>query len=149
MEINKLEQNIFELLASTMKSYISAWYKIPTDINLERLNIERVRYMKEWGLKDALEDAFIVEISTETDRYRVILARSELGLTTEHFKKIFKEQSENGLLFIKDIIVHQEWYEYPVIWGNLDKVFDDIDLYEKNGKYEKDNYIDFKKKYDN
>lgn len=140
MEINKLEKDLFEKIKLSLRNYLIACYKIPTNIDVDNLNIKRIRYVKEWGLN---ESAFIIEVGSS----RFLLSFRELGFTTEEFIILIKEQNQNGLLLIKSIITHQEWYEYPVIWGNIDNTFDDNYLYDKDGKYGDDNYINFGKLY--
>lgn len=144
MIIDKLEKNILDSLIETLKNYVNAWHKIPADLDVNHLIIHRVRYVKDWGLKTAPEDAFLIEFNS----HKELLGRSELGLAVEAFKVLIKEQSDNGLLFGKDFVTHQEWYEHPVIYGRLDSTFDDIEHYEKDGKYEGSKYTDFVKKYD-
>ncbi|MED2737585.1 hypothetical protein [Bacillus toyonensis] len=148
MRIDKLEKGLFETLEHSLRNYINAWHKIPGDMDVNDLNISRVRYVKEWGLKTAPEDGFIIEFSTDSDSYRELLGRSELSLTTKEFKTIIQEQNENGLLFGKDVTTKQMWYEYPVIWGTLDNIFDDEYYYENDGKYASNEYANFGMKYD-
>lgn len=144
MKIDKLEKDLLGSLIETLKNYINAWHKIPVGLDVNNLTIRRVRYVKDWGLKTAPEDAFLIEFNS----HKELLGRSELGLTVEAFKVLIKEQNNNGLLFGKDFVTHQGWYEYPVIYGSLDSTFDDIEDYEKDGKYEAKKYKNFGKKYD-
>ncbi|WP_088361901.1 hypothetical protein [Bacillus cereus] len=148
MKIDKLEEGMFELIEESLRKYIGAWSKIPSDIDLNNLNIIRIRYVKEWGKRTDPEDGFIIEFSTKDNSYKELLGRSELNLTSPEYKDSIEEQNKNGLLFGKDITTKQFWYEYPVIWGTLDKVFDDSYLYEDGGRYEGRNYIDFGMRFD-
>lgn len=148
MLINKLEKNILEMIKSSLKNHIESWYKIPKDINTNNIKIERIRYIKDYGLKNSSEDGFIVEFSTTYDYYKVVLGRSELGLNVEEFKISNDIQNKNGLSLGKNLISSQFWYEYPLVWGSLDKTFDDEYCYEKGGKYEGYNYTTFGMRYD-
>lgn len=81
-----------------------AWHKIPQDIDVEHLNIKRIRYVKEWGLKITPEDAFIIEFDSHKD----LLGRSELGLTAKEFASSIKTQNNNGLLYGMNILLFGE-----------------------------------------
>lgn len=146
MIIDKIDKDIYETLIQSVKNYIRAWHKIPHDIDVDNLNISRIRYIKEWRITS--EDGFIIEYDTDSDLYRELLGRSELGLTTDQYKILIKEQNENGLLLGKDIVTNQGWYEYPVVFGSLDEVFDDVEYYQEDGKYVGDNYLSFGRKYE-
>lgn len=143
MKIDKLEEGLYHSLEESLRNYIGAWSKIPNDIDLNNLNISRIRYVKEWGKRTEPEDGFIIEFSTKSNTFKELLGRSELNLTLQEYKISIQEQNNSGLLFGKDITTNQFWYEYPVIWGTLDKVFDESYLYEAGGRYEGQNYRDF------
>lgn len=148
MIIEKLESEKKDKIYDAIKNYISAWLKIPSDIDVNNLNIERIRFVKEWGPKDNKEFAYIIEFHTKTDFHRELLSESELDLTVDEHKKNIKIQNENFMLFAKDVLVHDMWYEYPVVFGELDTDFDDTEHYDVGGKYFNDNYRDFKMRYE-
>lgn len=148
MKINKLDDELFISLESSLKEYILAWHKIPTDIDVEQIQIDRIRYVKEWGTRTEPEDGFILEFGTASDHHRELLARSELNLKKEQFKTLLEEHNQNGLQFGKDFVTNTEWYEHPVVWGTLDDLFDEAEYYEHGGKYEGADYLAFEKKYD-
>ena len=144
MHIQKIESTLTETLRTSLQNYIQAWHKIPQDIDLENLTIERIRYVMNWGLKTAPEEGFILEFGS----HRELLAKSELGRSIEAYKELINEQNENAMLFGKDVVTNDLWYEYPVIYGELDATFDDIEDYEKGGKYAGNEYQNFRNKYD-
>lgn len=146
MEINKLDTHTYETLVDSLKNYIRAWHKIPFGIDIENLKIKRIRYIKEWGFVKAPEDGFILEIETTDDLYIELLGRSELNMTVEQIKEALIVQNENGLLFGKEFISNEGWHRYPVVWGTLDKVFDNKRDYEQGGRYASFDYLSFEKK---
>lgn len=148
MIIEKLESEKKDKIYDAIKNYISAWFKIPSDIDVNNLNIERIRFVKEWGQKDNKEFAYIIEFHTKTDFHRELLSESELDLTVAEHKKNIKIQNENYMLFAKDVLVHDMWYEFPVVYGELDTDFDDTEYYDVGGKYFADNYRDFTMRYE-
>lgn len=121
--------------------------EIPDDISIENLKIKRVRFVKEWGKKGETEKAYIVEIETEQNYYRELLSESELDLSIVEHKGNIEIQNENYMLFAKDFMVNDKWYEYPVIYGELDGTFDKECDYKLGGKYSTDDYEDFDDKW--
>lgn len=142
--IEKIEIELRELIISSLKKYIYAWHKTPKGLDIENLEIKRIRYVMKWGKIDSPEDAFIIEFNSRKD----VLSRSELGLSTEEFKSLIEKHNQEGILFAKTFISVQEWYEYPVVFGELDPTFDDAKCYEEGGMYEGNDYTTFKKRND-
>lgn len=145
MEIKKIESDLLKTIQSSIRNYLYALLKNPNESYIENLNVKRIRYVKDW-LDDSTEDAFIIEVSAKNEIW--LLSRSELGLTIEEYKKLIHEQNQSGLSLGKDFLTHQVWYEFPIVWGSLDDIFDDIPDYEDGGKYAGNNYTTFKMKYD-
>lgn len=144
MHIHKMENELRKQIRTSLQQYILAWHKIPKNIDVEHIAIKRIRYVMNWGLKTAPEVGYIIEFES----HKELLGASELGLSTEEFKRAINEQNENGLLFGKDVVTNQLWYEYPVIYGELDDTFDDVEDYELGGKYAGNEYKSFTTKYD-
>lgn len=148
LDINKLALVEKSLIERTMTAYLKSWFKKPLDIDADNLNIERIRYVQQWGTKTEPEDGFIVEFRTEENRHRELLGRSELGLSVNEFKEKLNVQQKNGIGFGKLFVTNQTWYEYPVVWGVLDQLFDEERDYTGNGIFSGDDYLRFGGKYD-
>lgn len=149
MFIEKIDEEVKEVIFKTLENYINAWFFIPEDIEPDNLNIKRIRYVKEWGFEESPEDGFIVEFSTKENNYKELLGRSELGMNTPQLKEIIETQSKTWLLSAKDFLSTQEWYKYAVIYGELDNLFDNQKDYKENGDYSGENYLEFEKRYRN
>lgn len=144
MHINRISEPLKGTLLTAVQRYFSSWHEIPADVDVENLNVERIRYIADWsdsgdGLND---DAFIFEIETETDSYREVISRSDLHLTVEEFKVLLEEENKDGRMFGKEVVANQSWYEYPVIYGELDDTFDTEAQYAAGGTYEDDTVIE-------
>lgn len=145
MKIEKLDNHMYDLIVSTLKNYVKARYRNQEELDVENLVIRRIRFIKHWGLRNAPEDGFILEFTSPLGRHKDLLGRSELGRSAEEIKASLDKQQQDGLLFGKSFTTNQDWFEYPVVWGELDSTFDDTRQYTAGGKYESAEYLGFER----
>lgn len=148
MKIKKLSEDKYKQIKLAVKAHISAWYKIPKDLDLDNLNTVRVRYVKKWSEIPKDYSAYIIEIRTRTNYYKLILSESELVDNREFHVNLITEQSVTGVDFAKTLLCSDLWYEYPVIYGELDENFDNVIHYLAEGMYCADNYLEFESLYE-
>ena len=144
MFINKIDNELLNTLEKTIKNAINSWYDIPSDLANNQYKLERIRFVHDWRKESNI--AYIFEIHTEDNIYMELFSVEELNKTVEEYIKMYKEQNELFITFAKEILVNQFWYDYPVIWGTLDKTFDKKEDYQNDGKYASDDYVSFLKK---
>ncbi|AJD93370.1 hypothetical protein JMA_40520 (plasmid) [Jeotgalibacillus malaysiensis] len=144
MFIDKTEEGLKESIEETLRNVLD------TPFTIERIRwVDDFSYLEEENGEtvEVMEDAFIIECEVQEgntiEGLHILLADEEI------IKRGYLEAKERNTLtysLLKDVLAHQMWSEYPVIWGELCSPFDKEKDYVPGGMYSGDDYAQFKRK---
>lgn len=142
MFIDKPEDGLKRKIEETLRNVLDSPFKIV-----------RFRWVHNFSFFDnknneqieRQEDAYIVECvvqdATNINSLTILLTDNEI-----EGRNWLSERNDFTYNFLKDVLCHQLWYEYPVIWGETDSIFDKKTDYEPGGKYSGTDYKKFNMK---
>lgn len=144
MFIDKPEEGLKESIEETLRNVLD------TPFTIERIRwVDDFSYLKKENGEtvEVMENAFIIECEIQegntVEELHILLADGEIS------NRGYLEAEERNTLtysLLKDVLAHQMWHEYPVIWGEICAPFDKEKDYVTGGMYNGDDYTQFKRK---
>lgn len=135
---------IVELLSEDIRIKISETLENVVD---KPFTIERIRWVDNfsfWEEQDGekievKEEAFLIECEIETEFYSFdtpIVDGFHILLTVKELEERgwLPERKDDSYELLKSVLCYDMWHKYPVVWGELDRVFDKKRDYNENGK---------------
>lgn len=108
-------QEKIKQIQSTLPTYIQSWSKIPSDIDVNNIQINGIRKVE--GFKTETDIAWIITFSTESNFYSELLLDEELSYNVGAFKDMLERENNSFGLLARDVICRQSYYEYPLVYG--------------------------------
>lgn len=138
--VNKLPDNMLEDIQTTLSNVLD----VSPTVHSIRWVYDFSYFEEDEGVKKEMrEGAYIVEFSykSKDEFQRIVLADAEIK------RKGWLWRRETMMYrFFKDVLCHERWHLYPVVWGETDPLFDRASDYGIHGIYGEDNYLQFRKK---